>query len=232
MVQRSSMRNRGSRNAKGRWRGRVAGLVGAAGAFVAFGLSPLAAVPSAHADPLTDLIDVLIEPAIAASSGISPAEFLDPGVLAGALSELVTPSGWDTVVSDLSSIGTSLVGVPDTGAAVSGSSSFVQGLEQDWITSPFGSQVDSSLNAWAAQTDPAAISSVGACGLICNGADGVGGGTLAQADGQGGGIWFGDGGNGATDAAGDGGSGGDAVIGQGGNAGDGVDGGEIGRAHV
>ncbi len=125
-------------------------------------MTPLAPAPIAAADPLTDLVAVLIEPAIAASSGISPTEFLDPSVLDAALSALATPTGWDTVFSDMSSITTSVAGLPDAGAAVSGWSSLLQGLEQDWINSPLGSQVDGVLNAWAAQADPAA----GACGLI------------------------------------------------------------------
>ena len=54
------------------------------------------------------------------------------------------------------------------------------------------------------QTDNCGSSRL-ACGLICNGADGTAGGTLAEADGQGGGLLFGNGGNGATDAAGEGG---------------------------
>ena len=33
---------------------------------------------------------------------------------------------------------------------------FLQGLEQDWINSSFGQQVDSALNSWAEQADPAA----------------------------------------------------------------------------
>jgi hypothetical protein len=104
--QRSSNKNRRSENTKGRRCRAVVGLIASAGAFLAFGMTPLASAPSANADPLTDLIDVLIEPAIAASSGISPAEFLDPSVLDTALSELATPAGWDTVLTDLSSLGT------------------------------------------------------------------------------------------------------------------------------
>jgi hypothetical protein len=49
-------------------------------------------------------------------------------------------------------------------------------LEQDWITSSLGSQIDSALNGWFAQADPAALGD--SCGLICNGTDGQDGGLL------------------------------------------------------
>ena len=89
-------------------------------------------------------------------------------------------------------------------------------LEQDWILSPTGIDVDKSINnAWQ---------DLGGSGiLIGNGANGVGDGTLAQATGGAGGLLFGDGGNGATDAAGQGGSGGAAgLFGNGGQGGAGA----------
>ncbi|HEY4041973.1 MAG TPA: hypothetical protein VGM32_09040 [Rhodopila sp.] len=66
----------------------------------------------------------------------------------------------------------------------------------------------------------------GACGLICNGANGVSGGTPGEADGQGGGVQLGNGGNGATSNGGAGGVGGNAnVMGNGGGGGGGGAGG-------
>src|ERR1700743_1079966 len=108
----SSKGNR--RSGKSKARRRAVGWGGSAGGFLAFGLGPLAVAPGAHADPLTDLIDLLIEPAIAASSGISPTEFFDPSVLDAALSELSPPTGWDTVLTDLSGVGSSAIVVSDT----------------------------------------------------------------------------------------------------------------------
>lgn len=70
-------------------------------------------------------------------------------------------------------------------------------LEQDWITSDLGRQVDTELNDLFSQVDSSAILTTGACGLICNGADGVLGGALAQAYGQAGGLIFGDAGSNA-----------------------------------
>ena len=58
----------------------------------------------------------------------------------------------------------------------------LQGLEQDWINSGFGQQFDTLINSWFNLADP----SSSACGLICDGADG-----------QGGGLIFGDAGNAA-----------------------------------
>jgi hypothetical protein len=64
-----------------------------------------------------------------------------------------------------------------------GSVAALQGLEQDWINSGFGEQVDTLINSWFNLVDPAN----GACGLICDGADGQGGGLIfgdAGADAQ------------------------------------------------
>src|SRR6202034_4897060 len=100
-------------------------------------------------------------------------------------------------------------GADSSSAAASGVdvwTSLAQGVEQGWITSQLGSQVDTALNTWAERVDPSLVGD--SCGLICNGADGTGGGSLAAADGQAGGVWFGDGGDGGTDAAGNGGNGG------------------------
>ena len=49
MAQRFSKRNRRPRNAKALRRA-VVGLIASAGAFLAFGMTPLAMTPSAHAD--------------------------------------------------------------------------------------------------------------------------------------------------------------------------------------
>jgi hypothetical protein len=61
-------RNRRSRNAKARRR-RVIGLGGGAGAFLAFGLSPLAGAPAANADVFDDILDLVVSSA--ASSAIT-----------------------------------------------------------------------------------------------------------------------------------------------------------------
>ncbi|HME16650.1 MAG TPA: hypothetical protein VKG83_14615, partial [Mycobacterium sp.] len=52
-------RNRRSRNAKALRRA-VVGLIASAGAFLAFGMTPLAMTPSAHADEFDVIIDPII----------------------------------------------------------------------------------------------------------------------------------------------------------------------------
>ncbi|MFZ0904942.1 MAG: PGRS repeat-containing protein, partial [Mycobacterium sp.] len=225
---RRTKRNQPSRKAKARRR-RVVGLSGSAGAFLAFGLGPLATAPSAKADVFDDILDLAVGSAVSsAATAVNPTDFLDPGVLSGLLGELSTPAGWDTLLTDFSSpssfdtLFSGSSALSDTGSAAAtadSSTSFLQALEQDWMNSSFGQQVDSALNTWAAQSDPAAAGD--SCGFICNGADGTSAGTLAQADGQDGGFLFGNGGNGATDAAGQGGTGGNGGLffGEGGDGG-------------
>src|ERR1700744_3724030 len=226
----SGKKNRQS--GKGKARRRALGLGGSAGAFLAFGLTPLAGLasaPAAHADGLDAIIDPILNSILGSVTSFDTLLGIDPSSLGDVAT--VAPSGWEGLFGDF----TSPVSDAGTAASVgdSSSSTFLQGLEQGWINSSFGQQVDTSLNSWFDQADPSAAqglaadsSAAGACGLICNGADGTGDGSLADADGQGGGLLFGNGGNGATDSAGDGGTGGDAGYwGNGGDGGDGADGG-------
>src|ERR1700734_3135428 len=221
----SGKKNRQS--GKGKVRLRSLGLGGSAGAFLAFGLTPLAGLasaPAAHADGLDAIIDPILNSILGSVTSFDTLLGIDPSSLGDVAT--VAPSGWEGLFGDVTNP------VSDVGTAASAtdsSSAFWQGLEQDWINSSFGQQVDSGLNSWYDQVDPAASSASGACGFICNGADGVGGGSLSAADGEGGGILFGNGGNGATDSLGDGGTGGDAGFwGNGGDGGNGVDGGSGG----
>ncbi len=240
MAKHSGNKNARSGNDKARRRriGRVAGLGSGAGAFLALGLGPLGSAPPAHAD-FDALIDPIINSILGSVNSFDGLLGIDPSAL-GDLALPATdaaataPSGWETLVADLTNSFTNPASEVGTAASATDSSSaFWQGLEQEWINSPFGQQVDSSLNTWFAQVDPSAAASdpgaatagtaAGDCGLICNGLNGTGGGTLLQADGQGGGLWFGNGGNGATDLAGQGGNGGDAGWwGNGGNGGVGL----------
>jgi hypothetical protein len=81
------------RSGKGRARRRVIGLGGSAGAFVAFGLS----APPAHADPLTDLIDLAIDSVASSAASAIPVDLLDPGALDAALAGLIPLSDTATV---------------------------------------------------------------------------------------------------------------------------------------
>src|SRR5277367_5867062 len=176
MAGQRSKRNRRSLKAKASRGARVAGLGAGAGAFLAFGLYPLAGAPTAKADVFDDILDMAVGSAVSSAvTAINPTDFLDPGVLSGLLGDLSTPTGWDTLLTDFSNpssfdaVFSGSSALSDTGSAVSAadsSTSFLQGLEQDWINSSFGQQVDSALNTWAAQSDPAVAGD--SCGFICN----------------------------------------------------------------
>src|SRR6201996_9125850 len=164
MAAKHSKGNRQSANAKARRRNRAIGLGGSAGAFLAFGLSPLAGAPVAKADVFDDILDMAVgSAASSAVTAVNPTDFLDPNVLAGLMGDLATPSGWDTLLADFSNpssfdaaFSPASAAVSDTGTAASAAdstSAFWQGLEQDWINSPLGQQVDGALNTWAAQVD-------------------------------------------------------------------------------
>ncbi|MCV7328589.1 hypothetical protein H7J81_00560, partial [Mycobacterium cookii] len=226
-----SKKNR--RAAKSKARRAAFGLGGSAGAFLAFGLSPLAAAPQARADGLDVIIDPIINSVLHSVTSFDALLGIDPtaGLTSATDAASAAPGGWETLFADLGNNFTNPVSDAGTAASATDTSlnSFWQGLEQDWINSSFGSHIDASLNSYYDQVDPAASSASGACGLICNGSDGVGGGSLTAADGQGGGIFFGNGGNGATDALGQGGTGGDAgAWGNGGDGGAGANGGDGG----
>ena len=221
---RDTKRNRRSLHAKA-LRRRVAGLIGSAGAFVAFGLGPLGVAPAAHADEF----DVIVDPIISALSSVDPALAADVSTVLG---DVTTSSGWESVVADLGGVDSALGAassaasvVPDTSSVASasadlGSSSDAAAVAwfdqyvsvplhtdmENWINSPLGEHVDGFINQVSGQD------------LIGNGADG----TAANPDGGNAGLWFGDGGNGY--AGGDGGNGG-FIIGNGGDGGNATDGG-------
>src|SRR6202020_519558 len=216
----SGKKNRQSGKGKAR-RGAALGLGGSAGAFLAFGLTPLASIPPAHADGLDAIIDPILNSILGSVTSFDTLLGIDPSSLGDVAT--VAPSGWEGLFGDVTNP------VSDVGTAASAtdsSSAFWQGLEQDWINSSFGQQIDSGLNSWYDQVDPAASSASGACGFICNGADGVGGGTLCGADGGVGGAGGAavSGTTGATGVAGVN----DGAGGNGGNGGAGEQGGQGG----
>src|ERR1700722_19538030 len=119
----SGKKNRQS--GKGKARGRALGLGGSAGAFLAFGLSPLAGLasaPQAHADGLDVIIDPIINSILGSADGllgIDPTTGLDAAIAA--------PGGWESLFADFSSP------VSDAGSAASvtdSATTFWQGLEQ------------------------------------------------------------------------------------------------------
>jgi Phosphoesterase family len=146
---RGTKHNPHSRKAMTHRRQRAIGLTSAISAFLTLGLGPLANAPKAKADGFDVVIDQVVN-AITGSLG-------DVAAGSAAVPELGLGS-----FSDVGS------------AAASPVDAWLQGLEQDWINSGFGQQFDTLINSWFNLADP----TTGACGLICDGADGQGGGLI------------------------------------------------------
>src|SRR3984885_6341636 len=205
MAGQHSKRNRRSASSKARGRrGRVVGIGTTAGAAVAFGLTPWASAPAAHADEL----DAILDPIISSLSAVDPTLAADATSLLSTLDSALTSSADASAPpaqsTDLASLYNQFFFEPS------------QAFNQDWIdgTTFLGGltvSYDNFINGISAD--------LGGPLLIGNGADGVGGGTLAEATGDPGGIFFGDGGSGATDGDGVGGAGGLAYNGIGGEGG-------------
>jgi hypothetical protein len=129
-----------SRKAMIRRRQRAAGLTAGIGAFLMFGLGPLASLPEANAD----VFDVAIDQVLNA--------------ITGSLGDVAAGSA---AVPELGSLG---VGAADVGsvAAANPADAWLQGLEQAWTGSSFGQQIDTALNDWVNQLDPSADPAAGA----------------------------------------------------------------------
>jgi hypothetical protein len=169
---RGTKHNPGSRKAMTHRRQRAVGLTGAISMFLTLGLGPLVNAPKATADEFDVVIDQVLN-AITASLG-------DLAAGSAAVPEL----GSLSLGATESTAGVSLGSLSDVGSLAAASpGDALQGLEQDWINSGFGQQFDTLINSWFNLFDP----TNGACGLICDGADG-----------QGGGLIFGDAGNAAV----------------------------------
>ena len=147
---RGTKRNPHSRTAMTHRRQRAVGVTGAISAFLTLGLGQLAHAPKAKADGFDVVIDQVVN-AITGSLG-------DVAAGSAAVPELGLGS-----LSDVGSV-----------AAASQVDAWLQGLEQDWISSGVGQQVDTLINSWFNLVDP----TNGACGLICDGAEGQGGGLI------------------------------------------------------
>src|SRR5271169_5293037 len=153
-----------SREAMIHRRQRAVGLTGAISMFLTLGLGPLANAPKATADEFDVVIDQVLN-AITGSLGdvaAGSAAVPELGSLALGAADPAAGVGLGSL-ADLSSV-----------AAANPADTWLQGLEQDWINSGVGQQVDTVINSWFNLADP----SNGACGLICDGADGQGGGLL------------------------------------------------------
>ena len=161
---RGSKHNPHSRKAMLHRRQRAVGLTGAISAFLTLGLGPLANAPKANADGFDVIIDQVVN-AITGSLG-------DVAAVSAAVPEL----GSLGLGATESTAGVGLGSLSDLGsvAAANPADAWLQGLEQAWINSSFGQQVDTILNDWFNQVDPSAYPTADACGLVCNGADAQG----------------------------------------------------------
>lgn len=200
------MANRGSfgagtRQARSRRRNRAVGTVASVGAFLTFGVMPLAPAQADEFDWIADVFDM---------SAWIPA---DDGGASDAVYWLA-PASWD------------LDGLLGSAVSTSDASDDFDNWVETWIYQPWHTMMQNViqtdfwivfrylLNEWFGNGQI----------LIGNGADGHDGGTLEEAAGQPGGLWFGDGGDGGTSASGVGGAGGAAYFGNAGAGGEGVDG--------
>ena len=198
------MVNRQPRNSRGRGHRRVVGLVATAGAFLAFGMTPLIAAPAANADGL----DVILDPILNSLSSVDPAMATDLGAVVTSFDPTFAADSAATAAAtpDFSELFNQFVYTPTHTAL------------EDWISSTLGHQVDGFINSAAGSF------------VIGNGAAG----TEADPGGGAAGWLFGDGGPGwnSDDPGVAGGEGGAAgIIGNGGAGGDGgagADGGDGG----
>ncbi len=135
---RGGKHNPHSRKAMTYRRQRAVGLTGAISAFLALGLVPLANAPKAAADGFDVVIDQVVN-AISGSLG-------DVAAGAAAVPELGTLG----LSAAESTAGAGLGSLSEGGsvAAATPVDAWFHGLEQDWINSGFGQQVDTALNDW------------------------------------------------------------------------------------
>src|SRR5277367_3734055 len=145
---RDTKRNRRSRSAKARRR--VVGLSSGVAAFLALGMTQLAAAPTVKADGFDAILDPIINSITGSLGDVAAGSAAVPDLGLGSLSDVGS--------------------VPAASPIDAG----LQGLEQDWINSGFGQQFDTLINSWFNLVDPTSS----ACGLICDGADGQGGGLI------------------------------------------------------
>src|ERR1700757_4359439 len=100
--------NRQTRNTNGRRRARAVGAGTAAGAFLAFGMTPLAAMPSAHADDF-GLGDLITNPITGGMSGL-PDSVVDPSAFD--LGSLVDPGAFGLGADHAATLATSVDALP------------------------------------------------------------------------------------------------------------------------
>jgi len=133
------MVNRQPRNSRGRGHRRVVGLVATAGAFLAFGMTPLIAAPAANADGL----DVILDPILNSLSSVDPAMATDLGAVVTSFDPTFAADSAATAAAtpDFSELFNQFVYTPTHTAL------------EDWISSTLGHQVDGFINSAAGFPD-------------------------------------------------------------------------------
>jgi hypothetical protein len=121
---RGGKHNPHSRTAMIRRRQRAVGVTGAVSAFLALGLVPLTNAPKASADGLDAVFDQVVN------------------AITGSLGDVAAGSA---AVPELGSLG---LGAAESTAAASAVDGWLHALEQDWLNSGFGQQVDTAINSW------------------------------------------------------------------------------------
>jgi phosphoesterase family protein len=159
-------RNRRSRSAKARRR--VVGLSSGVGAFLALGMTQLATAPTVKADEFDAILEPIINSITSSFGDVAAGSAAVPEL--GSLGLGATESTAGVGLGSLADAGSVAAATP----AASPIDAWLHGLEQDWMNSGFGQQVDTTINSWFNLVDP----SSSACGLICDGADGQGGGLI------------------------------------------------------
>src|SRR6202041_4147268 len=191
----NNKRNQRSRNAKASRR-RVLGAGTTAGAFLAFGMTPLANAPAAHAD----VFDVIIDPitnsilgsitSLDALAGFDPSSALDLGPLAlPAADAALASEPLAAAASSADALTAAAAPAADPTLADMFQTDFwapLHAADEAWINSPTGEAFDNAINPYFATGD--------FCGLICNGTPG----TEVDPTGGNGGLWVGGGGGAAT----------------------------------
>ncbi|TXI57124.1 cellulase family glycosylhydrolase [Mycolicibacter arupensis] len=196
---------------------RVAGLGTAVGAFLAFGLTPLAPAPVAAADGFDDVFELALAPFVeGATGGLDWNAVFSPA----AWNTFFDPAHWDTALADPALALPNFV-LPDATT-----------LMNNWVYAPLYTGIDWLVSSsWMAPIVEGANQLSGALGLGTMIGDGAVG-TAENAAGGAGGWLFGDGGAGWDNTAVDGVGGAGGAAGFFGNGGAGGDGGEGGAGGV
>ena len=164
-----------------------------AGAFLAFGMTPLATSPAAHADVFDVIIDPIINSILGsvtsldALAGIDPSSALDLGSLTLPATDAALASEPLAAAASSADALTAAAPAADPTLADMFQTDFwapLHAADQAWINSPTGEAFDNAINPYFATGD--------LLWPICNGTDG----SITDPTGGNGGLWFGDGGTG------------------------------------